>query len=66
MEKLIVYGGTAIIGIVMIAFYIVIAFAPVWVVGSVLTSGIKAGTKQCGQTYPIEKVLGGNWFCPKN
>jgi hypothetical protein len=35
----------------------------VWVVGSVVTSGVKAGTKNCGKTYKIERVLAGDWFC---
>lgn len=34
-----------------------------WLVGSVLTSVVKAATNNCGETYVVEKVLKGNWFC---
>lgn len=36
-----------------------------WVIGSAVTSGVKAGTDNCGQTYVVEKVLAGDWFCPE-
>lgn len=36
-----------------------------WVVASAVTSGIKAGTESCGQTYSIESYwVVGDWFCP--
>jgi hypothetical protein len=34
-----------------------------WIVGSLLTSSIKVVSHDCGQTYSIEKVVSGNWFC---
>lgn len=66
MEKLFVYGGTAVAGIVLVVIYVAIACLPIYIVGSALTSGIKAATQQCGKTYPVEAVLSGNWFCPNN
>jgi len=35
-----------------------------WVIPSAITSGIKAVSDKCGQTYPVEKVWSGDWFCP--
>jgi len=35
----------------------------VWLGGSLLASGIKAATNNCGSRYPIEEVLDGNLFC---
>jgi len=35
-----------------------------WVVGSVIISGIKAGTSSCGKRYVVEAVFSGDWFCP--
>ena len=36
-----------------------------WAGGSAVTSGVKAVTNNCGNTYPVETVLSGNWFCVK-
>lgn len=35
-----------------------------WVGFSLVTSGIKAVTGNCGTRYGIERVVAGNWFCP--
>ena len=37
-----------------------------WLVGSGITSGIKAAKDQCGTRYGVESVFSGNWFCPEN
>lgn len=34
-----------------------------WVVGSAITSGIKAATNDCGTNYVAERFFQGNWFC---
>jgi len=36
-----------------------------WFFPSAITSGVKAISDSCGKTYPVEKVLSGNWFCPE-
>ena len=36
-----------------------------WVGASAVTSAIKAVSGNCGQTYGVEPVIQGNWFCPK-
>lgn len=36
-----------------------------WVTCSVVTSAIKTFSNDCGQRYPVEIVLGGDWFCPE-
>lgn len=39
----------------------------IWLVLSLLTSGIKAATNSCHQPYAIEKLyVQGEWFCPDN
>lgn len=38
---------------------------PAWVVGSLVTSGIKAATDNCGQVYVVETIISGDWFCPE-
>ncbi len=55
--KLISIFGTGVL--LSIAFEI----ALVWVAGSGITSGIKAVNDNCGQRYPVEVVLNGDWFC---
>lgn len=44
-------------------FCLFVGIAGLWVAGSVITSGVKAGTDNCGQTYVVEHVLAGDWFC---
>lgn len=33
--------------------------------GSLITSGIKASTQQCGTELGAEAVFNGDWFCPE-
>jgi len=40
-------------------------FFNLWVIPSIITSGIKSVSDKCGYTYPVEKVWEGNWFCGK-
>ena len=40
-----------------------LSLAPLWITGSLITSGVKASTNNCGKTYPIEVILSGDWFC---
>jgi len=42
---------------------LVILFINFWVIPSVITSGVKAISNDCGKRYPVEKVWGGDWFC---
>lgn len=34
-----------------------------WVIASAITSGIKTASNQCNETYQIESVVNGNFFC---
>jgi hypothetical protein len=58
----------ALVGLVLFGGWIVFCLALValkfWLIGSLLTSGIKAAKDDCGQTYSVESVLSGDWFCP--
>lgn len=47
-------------------FTIVFNLAVLWVLGSVVTSGVKGLSNDCGKRYPVEAVLAGNWFCPED
>lgn len=49
-----------------IVFILLLGLGSTWVCASALTSGIKAATNDCGKTYPVEAVLGGDWFCPED
>jgi hypothetical protein len=58
----------AIVGLSLFVSWILFCFALIvfkmWLIGSLLTSGIKAAKDDCRKTYGIETVLSGNWFCP--
>ena len=43
-----------------LAFYV----AVFWFCASTLTSTVKAVTNDCNETYIVEKVVSGSWFCP--
>jgi len=47
-------------------FVLVMGLTSLWVCASAITSGVKTGTDSCGKRYPIEAVLGGDWFCPED
>lgn len=51
-----------IAGMLFLQVTFVTAFT--YVGGSVITSGVKAISNDCGNEYPVEVVFGGNWFCP--
>lgn len=51
--------GVMVLWIVGFAFWLAIA----WAAASAITSGVKAWKDQCGTTYKIEKIVGGDWFC---
>jgi len=46
-----------------LAFNIIVGTSVFYVGASAITSAVKAGSDSCGKTYPIEAVLGGDWFC---
>lgn len=52
------FAGTGFIGLVL-------ELAGLWVTASVATSGVKVLTDNCGTTYKVEAVVGGDWFCPE-
>ena len=47
----------------MFPLVLIIGIATLYVGGSTIVSGIKAGTDNCGVTYPVEAVFQGDWFC---
>lgn len=57
------FGWAMVIGYLISA---AISLAVLWGVASVVTSGIKVATKECGTEYRIEYVasISGDWFCP--
>jgi len=62
--------GVMLVVIATIVTPLIIYFACmagcVWVAGSAMTSGVKAVSESCNETYPIETVFAGDWFCPKD
>jgi len=42
---------------------VIILFINFWVIPSIVTSGVKAISDDCGKRYPVEVVWGGDWFC---
>lgn len=61
MPKFSALGGFSIIIVLLIAL---LNLGGLWLIASGVTSGIKAASENCGQTYVIEKVVAGDWFCP--
>lgn len=60
-----ILGGMGAAFFVWCAFILCVGLCALWVLASAVTSGVKAGTENCGQTYVVENVLSGDWFCPK-
>lgn len=52
----------AFLGLIIVV-QVAAACAGLWLTGSLVTSGVKAVSGSCGKTYPVEKVVSGNWFC---
>lgn len=50
--------------LLLIAAGLTIVFLKFWVIGSLITSGIKPLAGMCDQTLVVERVLDGHWFCP--
>jgi hypothetical protein len=48
-------------------FLIILALAAIaakfWIVGSLITSGVKSFKSECASVYTVEKVFQGNFFC---
>jgi hypothetical protein len=55
-------GIGTVAGIFCVAIGLVVL--KLWLVGSLITSTVKTVSHDCGQTYPVERVVSGNWFCP--
>lgn len=57
-----------LVGFGIIGAWIVLCLALValklWLIGSLVTSVVKTVKDDCAQTYGVETVLSGNWFCP--
>lgn len=44
---------------------LLVVIAEGWVVGSLVASGVKTISKDCGKVYGIEKLVSADWFCPE-
>lgn len=51
------FGGALVLNLLWVGFVI-------WLVGSTVTSAVKAGTDQCDTRLGAESVFSGGWFCP--
>jgi len=54
---------TAYLVALMILMNILWIGVVVWVGGSLIISGVKAFSDDCGTKYGIETVVAGDWFC---
>ena len=59
-------GFTVGVMLFMIIVWLGLGAFSLWVGGSLITSGVKAVTEDCGKTYGIEKFVSGDWFCPED
>lgn len=57
--------GMGVAALLIFIFYGACTLAGIWLGVSVVTSGVKAGTENCGTTYKIERYIQGDWFCPE-
>jgi len=49
--------------ILLLVFSLFMFFLKVFMIGSVVTSAIKALSNSCGKEYWVEFIVNGNWFC---
>lgn len=49
---------------IWVVFVLAVNVGLLWLTASAITSGVKALSEDCGQTYGVESVVSGNWFCP--
>lgn len=61
MPKFHTLGGIAVVIVLVV---VLLNVGALWLIASGVTSGVKAASENCGQTYAIEKVVAGDWFCP--
>jgi hypothetical protein len=54
----------AFFGLCLFALAVAVVIIKIWVVASLITSGLKASTNNCNETYVIESFANGTWFCP--
>lgn len=53
--------GLVVVALLLIAVFFI--WLKVYLVGSIVTSGIKALSNSCGKQYWIEWLINGDWFC---
>lgn len=53
-----------VLGVLAVCAFIAITLAPFWLMGSIITSGLKKVEKKCGTEYVIERYyIAGDLFC---
>lgn len=50
--------------VIVIPVIIIAKVALIWCVVSLVVSGVKAVSNDCGTKYGIETVVSGDWLCP--
>lgn len=48
--------------VLWLGFVLSIVFFKLWLIGSVITSGVKSMSDDCGRTYGVP-VVSQDWFC---
>lgn len=61
-------AGYTLMELIIVVFMLMVIPATILIIylgGSLITSGIKASTQQCGTELGAEAVFNGDWFCPE-
>ena len=58
-------AGIVLAVVVTIAGVLAVGLFPIWLTVSLGTSAVKAAVDDCGTTWKIELIVGGDWFCPE-
>ena len=54
-----------IVSFFVLALSVVFLLLKLWFMGSLLTSAVKAVANKCNDTYVVERLVDGHWFCPE-
>lgn len=59
------HAGGVILGVVVgVLINLAVWLGMMWLVWSLIASGVKTLAEDCGQEYAVEAVLSANFFCP--
>ena len=59
------YGLSVAILVMIFSFLILMPIGYCYFMGSLITSGTKVLSEECGETYQVEVIFDGDIFCPE-